>query len=265
MTNYHFIHHIIPRHKRGSDGPENRIGLCDHCHHLVHIGELDIDAVGMEQKYAALSVLNQAIPYIYQGLVEIFGEDHVHVCQGYETQVFRDLSGLEKDHDADAVCIAALGAGIETVSVKNADCHELIQFRRHDRSIINNQRERSYKLPQADEKGRVKYKTIAKNRRPREEQKGPALSQWFTKICQEQGLAEAVRLRSVMRADRSRRYKNALERTMPGALFRYHGKVYVLTGQLNNGQYYRAFGHGSKNFPAKHCRIIKHNSGLVYV
>ncbi|MBQ6519934.1 MAG: RRXRR domain-containing protein [Anaerolineaceae bacterium] len=74
------VHHIIPRSKGGSDGPDNRIGLCDECHHKVHTGELDLEKVGMSQKYGALSVLNQAVPFIYQGLVERFGEDNVFIC-----------------------------------------------------------------------------------------------------------------------------------------------------------------------------------------
>ena len=258
-------HHVIPRHKGGSDGPDNRVGLCDDCHHKVHIGELDIEKVGMKQKYAALSVLNQAIPYIYMGLIDIFGEGNVHVCQGYETYEYRESRKMLKDHDVDAACISAIGARIKKISLGNVDSYEIVQFRRHDRAIINNQRERTYKLPYVDDKGKTKYKAVARNRRPREEQKGLALSQWYEKTVKEKGVKEATRLRSIMRVDKSKRYKNNPDRIMPGALFQYKGAVYVLTGTLTNGTYYRAYDCGKRNFPASQCHIIKKNCGLVYI
>ena len=201
------IHHIIPRHKGGSDGPENRIGLCDNCHHRVHIRELNVDAVGTKQKYAALSVLNQAIPYIYQGLMELFGVENVHVCQGYETQAYRKLIGLPKDHDIDAVCIAALGAEVESVSLMNADCYEVKQFRRHDRAIVKSQRERIYKINVNAESGKEKMVPVARNRKPREEQKGDALSQWYEKQVSEKGCKEATRLRSVLTVQKGRLHR----------------------------------------------------------
>ena len=71
-------HHIVPRSQGGSDGPENKVGLCESCHGKVHTGELALDVKGFYKKYGALSVLNQAIPYIYNGLVERFGEENVY-------------------------------------------------------------------------------------------------------------------------------------------------------------------------------------------
>ena len=45
----------------------------------------------------------------------------------------------------------------------------------------------------------------------------------------------------------------------------FFGEYYVLSGQLSNGQYLRAYGDKKTNYPAKKCRIIRHNEGLVFV
>ena len=52
---------------------------------------------------------------------------------------------------------------------------------------------------------------------------------------------------------------------MPGAIFLYKNKRYVLTGQLANGAYYRAVGCEKQNFPAQECVILTKNTGLVYL
>ena len=92
-------HHIAPRHKGGSDGPENLVGLCEECHAKVHTGKLSLTKLGQAKKYAALSILNQVIPYIYDGLVAMFGEDHVHVCDGWQTAELRKRLKLKEGGD----------------------------------------------------------------------------------------------------------------------------------------------------------------------
>ena len=52
---------------------------------------------------------------------------------------------------------------------------------------------------------------------------------------------------------------------MPGARFIYQGQEYILTGQLSNGMYYRAYRCGNKNFPLSKCHVVRQNEGLVYV
>ena len=76
-------------------------------------------------------------------------------------------------HEVDAYCIGLAAIGADTAGpprFENVD--RIRQFRRQDRSIINYQRERSYYLD---------GKKIATNRRPRFEQKGEALSDWYSK------------------------------------------------------------------------------------
>ena len=68
----------------------NTAGLCCYCHEAVHKDEdvqkaLKDKKSGLMKKYAALSALNQAIPFIYKRLVEEFGKEHVFTCTGRET------------------------------------------------------------------------------------------------------------------------------------------------------------------------------------
>lgn len=242
-------HHIMPRHMGGSDGPENLVGLCEACHAKVHTGKLSLEKLGQLKKYAALSILNQAIPYIYDGLVAIFGEDHVHICDGWHTAEQRKRLGFDKAHDTDAVCIASLGN--RSLPTHIPQPFEVRQFRRHNRAIINNQRERTYKLDRV---------TVAKNRKPRIEQQSDSLEDflaslpaaWVQNICRQLTVIP------------SKRHYNMKGRYLPGNLFYYKGHRYVLSGQLSNGKQYRAVDMGSKNFPAKECRVVC-AGGLVYV
>lgn len=247
-------HHIKPRSEGGSDGPENKVGLCNSCHEKIHENELELDVQGYYKKYGALSVLNQAIPYILQGLTERFGEDNVFICDGRETKYIREMAGLEKDHDIDALCIASIATGVPPEQPE-CGCYIVKQFRRHDRAKINNQPERTYKLD---------GQTVAKNRKPRYEQKGLALSQWYEQQVETFEEKEADRMRSRLTVKKSYRRYNDMDRLMPGATIRYKNNVGILIGQQNNGYYYK-LNNVQYRVKAKDCEIQKHNTGLVYV
>ena len=241
----HF-HHLVPRSEGGSDTPENIVGLCENCHAEVHTGKLSLNEIGLKKKYAHLSVLNQAIPYIIEGLIERFGEENVFLCEGKETKALRDIYGFEKDHYLDAVCIASIRYELSDIE-GFPSCHEIIQYRRHDRAIVKSQRERTYYLD---------GKAIAKNRKPRFEQSGSALSD--LKLDEEEI--------SKLTVKKSRRYYNDLHRQWhPGDKFFCDGKLYVMTGQLSNGTYLRAYEEGNRNFPVKKCVRCEFNQGLVYI
>lgn len=258
----HF-HHIIPRSKGGSDGVENKVGLCEECHDLHHKGELEINATGVHKKYNALSVLNQATPYIYKGLVEIFGEENVTICSGRDTYNVREVSHLEKDHNIDALCIAALGAGV-VPKVPQIETFNVKQFRHHDRALTNAQRERTYKLD---------GNTITKNRTPRYEQQGLSLSQWKEDLLQTYLETEVRKFVSRLEVIPSKRFYNNPNRVMPGALIMYQpkenkklkapsGQIFVLTAQISNGSYYK---YKNKYISSKDCKVLKSNTGLVYI
>ena len=79
------------------------------------------------------------------------------------------------------------------------------------------------------------------------------------------GKEEAGRIRSCLTVQKSKRYYNTPGRMMPGTVFEYAGKRYVLTGQRTNGQYYLAYGQEKKNIQAKKVRVLRPNARLVYV
>ena len=246
-------HHIAQRHENGSDRPENLVGLCNNCHTKVHKGKLKskIKKIGEEKKYSALSVLNQIFPRLYAGLVKRFGEEHIHLCTGYETKAVREQTMLPKEHYADAMCIAAIPSGTKP-NLGNVVVYEIQQFRRHDRSIIHHQTERTYKM---------NGKVVAKNRKPRFEQKGPSLQDYLLTFPKEERRSVCSRLNITP----SMRYYNNLDRkAFPGDIFIYKHKRYVLSGQRTGGAYYLAIGVKNTNFPAQACRLIK-AGGLVYL
>ncbi len=254
-------HHIREQSKNGFDGPENLVGLCKDCHAKIHTRgvRLCIQKIGREKKYAALSVLNQIMPALYQGLVDRFGEDHVHICSGYDTKAIRERSGLLKDHPTDAMCIASVPLNQNPVP-GHAPVYEVKQYRRHDRAIINNQRERTYMLVKKVGKKVVKT-VVAKNRKARFEQEGPSLEDYLNSLPPEDRRRTCSRLTVVP----SKRYYNDPKRKyLPGCIFLYKGKRYVMSGQLSGGRYIRAEGDKKTNYKVEDCRFIQ-TGGLVYL
>ena len=237
-------HHIISRSKGGADTPENHIGLCKGCHKNVHSGAIDLKEIGLKKKYAALSVLNQAIPFIAEELIHIFGEDHVHFCTGYETKALRKCLGTRKDHPEDAVCIAAIGADIPNVT-DGIGAYEIKQFRRHDRSITKAQKERTYYLD---------GKAVCKNRHKRTDQRDDSLEEFAKKNLPDVGM---------LTVRKSTRSYNHMERNLPGTEVIYNGKRYITRG--NHNTRYMLYGLDGAGVPGSKCKIIQRNTGLVYM
>ena len=75
-------------------------------------------------------------------------------------------------------------------------------------------------------------------------------------MAKQYGKAPAQRMVSQLKVTKSKRRYQNLKRVMPDAIFIYRSKRLVLTGQITKGRYYRAFGQGQKNFPAKECKIV---------
>ena len=260
-------HHIIPKSKGGSNTLGNIAGLCCNCHDAAHKNEdvqkaLKNKKSGLMKKYAALSALNQAIPFIYKRLVEEFGKEHVFTCTGRETAMVRKSLGFTKTklnqlHEVDAYCIALLALGCTDAVLPTFEhVYQMKQFRRQNRANINNQRERSYYY-----EGRL----VAKNRKDRIEQKDDSLEIWYQKMVQQYGKKEAERRRSVLQVKKSTRHYNTPGRVAPGAVFYCNGERHVLNGQITNGQYFKVVGDAKTNYPAKKYRIVKQNEGLVFL
>lgn len=257
-------HHIIPRSKRGSNTIANIAGLCAECHNLVHKDAdttrklLDIKT-GLMKKYGGTSVLNQIIPALVKKLAELF-PGHLHVTNGWNTKEFREKHGLEKDHDVDAYCIGCSWMTGNEIKIHNpkvqTEPFEILQFRKHNRANIHHQTERAYKLDST---------IIAKNRKKRMEQKSDSLDEWYADMVIRHGIEQADTMRSKLTVTKSTRYYNTPGRIMPGNVFRYEGKRYVMTGQLTNGKYLRAYGTDKKNFSVAKIQILQKNTGLVFV
>ena len=251
-------HHIVPRSRRGSNTASNIAGLCSECHELVHkdvaaAKELAKIKAGLIKKYGGTSVLNQIIPSLVETLAGLF-PGHTHVTNGWNTKKFREEHDLEKDHDVDAYCIACNHLKPEETLVET-EPFEILQFRKHNRAIIHHQTERTYKLDGV---------TVAKNRKKRMDQKTDSLEEWYADMITVHGKAQADAMRSGLTVRKSTRYYNAPGRMMPGAVFLYEGKRYIMTGQITNGKYYRAYGQEKRNFPAAKVRILRNNAGLVF-
>ena len=261
------FHHIVPRSKGGSDTMQNQVGLCPKCHVKVHTDQtfkkkLEDKKSGLLKKYGALSALNQAIPFICKGLLEEYGEGHVHFCTGKETSLIRSSLGYEKTkdnqmHEVDAYCVGLTSLGIEDIKSQSfANTYKIKQFRRQDRSIIHHQTERSYYL------GKQK---VATNRKPRFEQTGDALSDWYEKQVKACGNAKTAKILSTLKVKKSSRSYNSEGRLMPGTVFSYNGQRHVMSGQLTGGRYLRAYGDTKTNYPASKCKILRSNEGLVFI
>ena len=253
-------HHIQPRSQGGSDTMGNIAGLCQKCHERVHKDikyqkALESRKARMNKKYGALSVLNQIIPQLVEEYLKLF-PGHVHVTNGWNTKQYREDHCIAKGHGIDAYCIAcSILPAQRYVDVPDTVYH-IQQFRRHDRSNIHGQRERIYCLD---------GKKVAVNRNKRMDQTNDSLREWHMDMTDRYGISTAKAMLSRLTVKKSIRHYNRKGRLLPGAVFLYEGKRYVMTGQLSNGQYYRAYGCGNKNFPANKCIVIQKCGGLVYV
>ena len=253
-------HHIVPRSRGGSNTLVNIAGLCESCHTKVHNDEdaaarLEKTKAGQNKKYHALSVLNQIMPRLLKELDMKF-PGQTFITSGRDTKAYRDGHGIAKDHDADAYCIACSTLEKQAILDVPKDGFHIKQFRRHDRALINNQRERIYKLDGLE---------VAQNRRKRMDQKGPSLHEWFLGMVKQHGRQIARRMQSQLVVSKSARRHNSPDRMLPGMVFLYEGKQYVMSGQLSGGAYLRACGAGNQNFPASRASILSRNAGLVYV
>jgi hypothetical protein len=258
---------VIPRHLGGSESIDNRAGLCEECHNKVHTdadfkAKLKTKQEGLLKRFHALSVMNQIMPFLLEELVKRYPDKDIYVTSGFETAQLRNRLGLPKTHVIDAWCIAASRIDVDNIkpsiitNVAKSQPYEIKQFRRNNRAIINNQRERTYKL---------NGKVVAKNRHKRFEQEVDSLEDWFNKMVALYGLKKAEKMRSQLKVTKSTKYYNTKGRIMPGAVFLYNGKRYVLSGQHCNGAYYRSVGFGAKDFASKRCMVLMQNNGLVYI
>ena len=249
-------HHIVPRRKNGSETLENRVGLCEEHHRLVHTEEawtkkLAAKKAGMNKKYHALSVLNQIIPALAGQLAEIFPQ-HAFVTTGQDTFHFRENHSIQKDHYLDAYCIAcSFLPNAEKVASPKGKPYDIRQFRRHDRQACQ---QANIARKYADVSGKV----VASNRNKAIEQKSDSLVEYRANHSE----VEISKLRVKAHFPQ---YKD-MSRPMPGSLALHNGKVFVLTasdGKHNGFVDYYIDEHEEKH-SARKSKILTNNTGLRF-
>ena len=237
-------HHVRERRRDGSETVRNRVGLCTACHGLVHTDGAERDrlasvAAGMRKKYDALGVLNQIIPRLMKGLSVDY---EVSVTAGWETEEFRELHGIPKDHYLDAYAIACSALDNFEICIPH-ECYHIRQFRRHDRQACKREMlNRNYVLD---------GKAAAQNRHKAMGQKADSLEEYIAKG----GRTDRLKVKHARRAmkDMARHY--------PGCQVVHNGRVRTLLKRAS-GSYW--FDDGSKS-PVRRTDITLNNSGLVFV
>lgn len=274
-------HHIVHQSKNGSNTVSNLVGLCKKHHNQVHNNKKVEQKVlekkeGLEKQFDALSVLNQIFKSFIEYLILKFGEEHVFFTDGKTTATFRANHQIDKSHHNDAYCIAC--SILENVKIDySSQVYEIKQFRRYNRQLISARRERKYYeveditttkiLKNGKEKTITKQKKtlVATNRHKLCNQKTNSLRQYYQKLREEYDKQTSKQIVSRLVVEKGlNRYRDT-NLIMPGAVFIYEGKHYVLSGNSHYGQYYMAIGCGAKTFPAKKCKIVQKNKGLVYL
>lgn len=248
----HF-HHIVPKHKNGSETVANCCGLCKKHHDLVHIDkvtqdELSTKATGLLKKYGALGVLNQIFPKLMKELNTLY-PGKLHLTAGNETNVFRTVNSIEKQHWLDAFCIACSVLDVGDVTSPSEKPYLIKQYRRHDRQACHKEMvNRNYKL---------NGKTVATNRNKAFEQTSKSLDEYISQGGKTDNLTVQKHLPIYKR----------LNRIMPGAIFSTPNGLSVLHGSsgLYKGQpqYYKF--ENNERYTPKKCALISKNTGLVVV
>lgn len=248
----HF-HHVVPRHKNGSETLENRVGLCGKHHALVHTSsewakKLASKKEGLNKKYHALSVLNQIMPQLQAQLGELF-PGHVYATTGRDTAAFRADHTIPKDHWLDAYCIACSVLERSDERVLKIKPLQVRQFRRHDRQVCHQENCKRVYLKDG--------RPVATNRHNAFEQKELSLVGYAAAG----GETDCLTVRPHAPVYKRR------DRTMPGALFVVRDVFKVMTASkgLHNGKPdYYYFADGSKATPRK-CYQVLANQGLNYI
>ena len=253
-------HHIVPKHKGGSETIDNRCGLCAEHHILVHTDSKTANKLtdiksGMNKKYGALSVLNQIIPKLMNEISLMFSNS-AYVTDGRSTKAFRDTYGIDKKHAYDAYCIACsiLNNTIDISNIqklKDIPIFQYIQFRRHDRQACIRQ--------MVDRKYMLDGKVVAANRNKATEQKIDSLQEFRDTY------GDTVVSQLTVKPHPPQ-YKD-MNRIMPGAVMMFDGTVGILqssTGRYNNMPQYYNNTKGEKVL-IKRCVLLTQNTGIVFI
>lgn len=246
-------HHVIPLSRGGSDTIANTAGLCDEHHDRVHKeakwhDKMVKEKEGLIKKYGDLSVLNQIIPFLLKKLPEMAEE--VYITKGYDTKELREQFNLPKKHHVDAWCIAA--SVCEDPHLERTDyvdsfdkVYRVVQFRRHDRTIIKRTESRKYYLDGKLVATNRHKATMAVPKKKKgevviveEKQDVDSLEEFRIQMIKEHGASGAEKIISRLTVNEKRCYQNR-SRVMPGAVCETKsGNIFVMQGQHNNCERY---------------------------
>lgn len=245
-------HHVVPRHRGGSETLDNRVGLCERHHHLMHTDEKWSDKLskikqGLNKKYGALSILNQIIPRLMQEISNTFPE-HTFATDGYSTKEFREDNNILKDHYFDAYCIACSILDNPIVELPDTP-YQIKQFRRHDRKACNQAMlNRNYYLD---------GKLVATNRHKATEQKTDSLEEYVN---------NGGDVTNLTIKEHKPTYRD-MNRWMPGSVVNFNGAIDILqrSAEFHYGHVdYYISTQRIKSRP-QNSVIIAHNNGLVFI
>ncbi len=245
------VHHMIKVSNGGTDNPENLITLCKKCHEKVHKNlkiatKLKKIFGKLKKRHVHTTILNTIMPKFYEWLIKNFNK--VLITYGYETKEKRRKFNLEKMHALDAYLITLNSANHDFVlpNFTTIKVYQYKQFRRHHRQLIHATRDRNYKL---------ENKIVAKNRNKRMGQLTNSLAD-FVEI---NGKNKLTKL-NILKGKKVIRSK--FKKFGKGDTVRYKEKVYIVKGY---GEMGRSIGfiNQKKYIPAKDCKLIIKNTGLV--
>lgn len=256
-------HHVVPRHLGGSETLDNRAGLCEHHHHLVHTDDkwkqkLATKKAGLNKKYGALSVLNQIIPYLIKELTVRF-PNHCYSIDSKSTFEYRENHDIPKDHHLDAYCIACNVLDVKNPNYQNIHCYQLMQFRRHDRQCCHQQ--------MLDRKYRLDGNIVATNRRKAMEQFTDSLEEYRNKLIEEYGEQEARVIISKLSVKEHKPIYKDTNRIMPGSILIYNSKPFILhhSQGRENGKPSYYFDTCGNKYRANKCKQIINNTGILFL
>lgn len=244
-NNIECYHHVVARHKNGSETIRNRVGLCNQCHKAVHTNQtiankLQSIASGQYKKYDALGILNQIIPYLIQDISRSYP---MTVTTGRQTKEFRKEHNLPKDHFLDAYAIACCNMDLTTIPNTSSKIYQIQQFRRHDRQACEREMlNRNYMS---------KNQKVAMNRHKATEQTQDSLEEYVAKG----GNTDCLTVKHTKKAMKDP------YRPLPGAQVIQNGKVKTM---LKKSSGYHWFDDNSKIWASK-TRFDTLNTGLVFV